>query len=110
MTTIDQVSAEPRNLPVVLTPGAWQEAVHIQDPEHTSEISSRLGNVVLTAYRELSFQPDKTQVDFGLYRFPPAGDRSAYVWLDLTLHTIKSDTGLPYLCISLRDEEPVLRC
>jgi hypothetical protein len=35
MTTIDLVSAEPRNLPVVLTPGAWQEAVHIQDPVHT---------------------------------------------------------------------------
>lgn len=101
---IDRISADLLKLPVVLTTGAWHEAVHLQQPRHESEISKRLGDVVLLAYRELQFQPDVQQINFGLYRFPPEGDRSNYVWLPLTLHQIESELGKAYLCISLRDE------
>lgn len=106
----NEIATKPLKLPVVLTPRTWQEAVHLDDPQHLTEIVNRLGDVVLTAYRELSFQPNQPQIEFGLYRFPPRGDRSERVWLELKLHQVESETGTAYLCISLRDEDPVPRC
>lgn len=109
-TTVNPISTDMLRLPVVLTPRAWQEAVHIDDPRHAAEISCRLGDVVQTAYTELGFQPEQPQIEFGIYRFPPNGNRAARIWLELKLHHVESDTGTSYLCISLRDEEPTNRC
>lgn len=95
-------------LPVVLTARAWQEAVHIEKPLYLAEISERLGNVVLTTYRELQFQPEQSRIEFGLYRFPPDGSRLDRVWLELTLHQIECESCGPYLCVSLRDEQPTI--
>lgn len=50
-TTTNLVSSDLLKLPVVLTPRAWQEAVHIENPQDASVISERLGDVVLEAYR-----------------------------------------------------------
>lgn len=80
LTTNNLVSSDLLKLPVVLTPRAWQEAVHIENPQDVSVISNRLGDVVLEAYRELHMQPDCTQIHFGLYRLLPAGDNSDRVW------------------------------
>lgn len=107
--TINHVSADLLKLPVVLTPRAWQEAVHVEEPHHIEEIAIRLGEVVLEAYRELHLQPDEQQINFSMYRLPPKGDRSERVWLDLKLHRIESEPGTSYLCISLRDEAPSFR-
>lgn len=104
--TINPVCPELLKLPVVLTPRAWQEAVHIEEPQHVAEIGTRLGDVVLLALREVHMQPQAPQIDFGIYRFPPQGDRSERVWLELRLHRIQPEAGPSYLCISLRDEEP----
>ncbi len=67
--TTSLLSSDLLKLPVVLTPRAWQEAVHIEHPHDAAVISSRLGDVVLEAYRELHMQPDCTQIHFGLWAF-----------------------------------------
>jgi len=102
----DQISADLLKLPVVMTPRAWREAVHLERPQRLEEITSRLSDVIWLAYRELHFQPERSQIDFGLYRFLPNGDRSNRVWLDLRLHRINAESGNSYLCVSLRDEAP----
>jgi hypothetical protein len=102
----EQISADLLKLPVVLTPRAWQEAVHLECPQRLEEITIRLSDVIRLAYRELHFQPEVGRIDFGLYRFLPNGDRSNRVWLDLRLHQIDSESGNSYLCVSLRDEAP----
>ncbi|QQX57556.1 hypothetical protein [Pseudomonas chlororaphis] len=104
--TINHVPAALLKLPVVLTPRAWQAAVHVEDPQDAAEIGSRLAEVVLEAYKELHLQPDELQINFSLFLFPPAGDRAERIWLDLRLHRIESAPGTSYLCISLRDESP----
>lgn len=45
--TTSLLSSDLLKLPVVLTPRAWQEAVHIEHPHDAAVISSRLGDVVL---------------------------------------------------------------
>lgn len=102
--TTNLVSSELLKLPVVLTPRAWQEAVHIENPQDAAVISDRLGEVVLEAYRELHLQPNCTQIHFGLYRLPPAGNDPDRVWLDLKLDRIESPPGVFYLYISLKEE------
>lgn len=97
-------------LPVVLTPSAWNESVHMETPLHIAEVGTRLGEVVLEAYRELHLQPEQTQIDFGIYRFPPNGNRSGREWLELQLHRIDAVQGNSYLCISLRGEKPLYLC
>lgn len=104
--TINHIPSELLKLPVVLTPRAWQSAVHVEEPQDAAEIGSRLGDVVLEAYRELHFQPDEQQINFSLFLLPPAGDRTERTWLDLRLHRVESAPGTSYLCISLRDESP----
>ncbi|RMW03057.1 hypothetical protein ALP00_05137, partial [Pseudomonas coronafaciens pv. porri] len=69
--------------------------------------SASLGDVVLEAYRELHLQPDENQIDFGIYRFLPNGDRSERHWLELKLHRMDAINGNSYLCISLRAEQPL---
>lgn len=98
------VSSDLLKLPVVLTPRAWQEAVHIENQQDASVISQRLGDVVLEAYRELHLQPDSNLIHFGLYRLLPDGNGSDRVWLDLKLNRIESPPGVFYLYISLKEE------
>ncbi|SMF20084.1 MULTISPECIES: hypothetical protein [unclassified Pseudomonas] len=98
------VSPDLLKLPVVLTPRAWQEAVHIENQQDVSAISNRLGDVVLEAYRELNLQPDSDLIHFGLYRLLPDGNSSDRVWLDLKLDRIESPPGVFYLYISLKEE------
>ncbi|KPB98061.1 hypothetical protein ALP73_200112 [Pseudomonas coronafaciens pv. garcae] len=106
--TINHLPTTLLKLPVVLTPSAWNESVHLEAPSHIAEVGTRLGDVVLEAYRELRLQPDATQIDFGIYRFPPNADRSfGREWLELKLHRIDAVPGNSYLCISLRDEKPL---
>lgn len=102
--TTNLVSSDLLKLPVVLTPRAWQEAVHIENPHDAAVISNRLGDVVLEAYRELHLQPNSTQIHFGLYRLLPAGNNPDRVWLDLKLDRIESPPGVFYLYISLKEE------
>ena len=98
------VSSDLLKLPVVLTPRAWQEAVHIENQQDASVISQRLGDVVLEAYRELHLQPDSNLIHFGLYRLLPDGNGLDRVWLDLKLNRIESPPGVFYLYISLKEE------
>ena len=98
------VTPDLLKLPVVLTPRAWQEAVHIENQQDVSAISNRLGDVVLEAYRELNLQPDSDLIHFGLYRLLPDGNSSDRVWLDLKLDRIESSPGVFYLYISLKEE------
>ncbi|MFC6299115.1 hypothetical protein GNF76_26835 [Pseudomonas sp. CCM 7893] len=102
--TTNLVSSELLKLPVVLTPRAWQEAVHIENPHDAAVVSDRLGEVVLQAYRELHLQPNNTQIHFGLYRLLPDGKNPDRVWLDLKLDRIESPPGVFYLYISLKEE------
>ncbi|MFC3941546.1 hypothetical protein [Pseudomonas gingeri] len=94
--------------PIVLTPAAWLESVHVEEPRHDSESSSRLAEVVMAAYKELHLQPDAEHINFGLYRFPPKGDRFERVWLDLTLRLVVATTGMIYIHIALKDEKSEL--
>ncbi|POY80395.1 hypothetical protein BKM09_017700 [Pseudomonas amygdali pv. morsprunorum] len=105
--TINHLPSTLLKLPVVLTPSAWKESVHLEQPSHIAEVGTRLGEVVLEAYRELHLQPDEPQIDFGIYRFLPNGDRSGRHWLELKLHRMNAMNGNSYLCISLRDEQPL---
>lgn len=97
-------------LPVVLTPSAWNESVHLDAPSHIAEVGARLGEVVLEAYRELHLQPDEPEIEFGIYRFLPNGDRSGRHWLQLKIHRVDALDGNSYLCISLKDEHPLNIC
>ncbi|ATV19215.1 hypothetical protein CFN58_31260 [Pseudomonas avellanae] len=108
--TINHASSNIMKMPVVLTPLAWYESVHVCEPTRIAEVGPRLGDVVLEAYRELHLQPDQNLIDFGIYRFPPSGDRADREWLNLRLHRVDSIHGNSYLCISLRDEEPLYLC
>lgn len=101
---INHVPSDLLKLPIVLTPRAWQEAVHIENPQDVTVISKRLGDVVLEAYRELYLQPDSDLIHFGLYRLLPDGNSSDRVWLDLKLDRIESPPGVFYLYISLKEE------
>lgn len=65
-TTTNLVSSDLLKIPVVLSPQAWQEAVHIENPQDATVISERLGDVVLAAYRELHLQPDNKLIHFRL--------------------------------------------
>ncbi|MBW9242778.1 hypothetical protein [Pseudomonas paracarnis] len=103
-TITNLASSDLLKLPVVLTPRAWQEAVHIENPQDASVVSERLGDVVLEAYRELHLQPDSDLIHFGLYRLLPDGNSSDRVWLDLKLDRIESPPGVFYLYISLKEE------
>jgi len=91
-------------LPVVLTPGAWQEAVHLENAPDASAISNRLSDVVWMVYRELLIQPDSTSLNFGLYRLLPSGDNPDRYWVNLKLERIESPPGVFYLHVSLREE------
>ena len=109
--TINHLSSTLLKLPVVLTPSAWNESVHLKAASHIAEVGTRLGEVVLEAYRELHLQPDETEIEFGIYRFAPDADSSSgREWLELKLHRIDAVQGNSYLCISLRDEEPLYLC
>jgi len=90
--------------PVVLTPRAWQEAVHLENAPDTAAISNRLSDVVWMVYRELHFQPDCTSLNFGLYRLLPNGDNADRHWVDLKLERIESPPGVFYLYVSLKEE------
>ncbi|WP_248767853.1 hypothetical protein [Pseudomonas sp. MWU12-2345] len=105
MSNAPTQSASYYKFPVVLTPAAWLESVHVEEPRHDSESTSRLAEVVMAAYRELHLQPDAEQINFGLYRFPPKGDRFERVWLDLTLRLVVATPGMIYLHIALKDEK-----
>ncbi|SHN14493.1 hypothetical protein SAMN05216593_109203 [Pseudomonas asturiensis] len=108
---INHLSPTLLKLPVVLTPSAWNESVHLKAASHISEVGIRLGEVVLEAYRELHLQPDETEIEFGIYRFAPDSDSSSgREWLELKLHRIDAVHGNSYLCISLRDEKPLYLC
>ncbi|ROM93898.1 hypothetical protein [Pseudomonas brassicacearum] len=106
LTTLPATHTHLLKLPVVLTPLAWQKAVHLARPSHLTDISNRLGEVILAAYKELHTHLEIRQVIFGLYRFPPLSDRSYRTWLDLRLNLVESELGSPYLRVSLKEEEP----
>ncbi|MBD8239518.1 hypothetical protein SOM46_26225 [Pseudomonas fluorescens] len=97
-------TADFMKLPVVLTPGAWQEAVHLENAPDTSAISNRLSDVVWMVYRELHLQPDSTSLNFGLYRLLPSGESHDRYWLDLKVERIESPPGASYLYVSLKEE------
>ncbi|RMV76063.1 MULTISPECIES: hypothetical protein [Pseudomonas syringae group] len=104
---MNHLSPSLLKMPVVLTPCAWKESVHRETASPIEEVGIRLGEVVLQAYRELHLQPHETQIDFGIYRLPPNGDCLGREWLELKLHRIDAVQGHSYLCISLRDENPL---
>lgn len=97
-------TADFMKLPVVLTPGAWQEAVHLETAPNTSAISNRLSDVVWMVYRELHLQPDSTSINLGLYRLLPSGESLDRYWLDLKVERIESPPGVFYLYVSLKEE------
>jgi len=101
-------AADLFTLPVVLTPRAWQEAVHIEGSHSATLICNRLGEVILTAYREARLQPERRHIRFGLYRLLPTGDCQDRHWLDLNLTRLETAPGIGYLCISLKDESPFI--
>ncbi len=90
--------------PVVLTPRAWQEAVHLERSPDAAAISQRLGDVIWTLYRELHMRPDCTSFYFGLYRLLPSGESFDRYWLDLKFNCIKTPAGACYLYVSLKEE------
>ncbi|RMT95152.1 hypothetical protein ALP39_200040 [Pseudomonas marginalis pv. marginalis] len=97
-------TADFMKLPVVLTPGAWQEAVHLENAPDTSAISNRLSDVVWMVYRELHLQPDSASLNFGLYRLLPSGESLDRYWLNLKVERIESPPGVFYLYVSLKEE------
>ncbi|PUA41278.1 hypothetical protein C5U62_32780 [Pseudomonas protegens] len=91
-------------LPVILTPAAWQQAVHVAQPAHLDRFAERLGNVLKAAYLALQQHPDAHVIDFGLDCLPPQG-MGQPVWLDLRLHILLAPCHT-CLCISLPSENP----
>ncbi|WP_397453218.1 hypothetical protein [Pseudomonas sp. NA-150] len=82
-------------LPIVLSEQAWLETVFIQNFLFV-ELNDRLNAVLESFYRELLLQAESNVVAFGLYRFPPTGDRQYRHWLDLQA-VIEHRSGEPVL-------------
>ncbi len=104
MTMKQTLSNDLLKLPVVLTSSAWLEAVHDDSAAGQGVQIEKLADLIFLAYRELGFQPQAREISFGIYRFPPTGNKTDRVWLELRLNLIESDLESPYLRISLRDE------
>lgn len=64
------------SLPVVFTHKAWQEAVQIEQPKSLTEVAQRLAYTLKAAWHAFMDDPNAETVEFGIYRFPPSGDRN----------------------------------
>jgi len=88
------------SLPVVFTPEAWQQAVHLDGAE-PDDITDRLSNTLQAAYQAALSEPATNLVPFGLHRLPPDGNPSSPLWLDLQV-SHDDDPQLSQLLISLK--------
>lgn len=71
------------SMPVVFTPEAWREAIHLDAGLPALDLEDRLSSTLAAAYRAVLASPSVAVVDFGLHRLPPDGDRHKPLWLDL---------------------------
>jgi hypothetical protein len=91
------------SMPVVFTPEAWQEAVHLETGLRTIDLDERLSTTLAAAYLAVLASPSAAVVDFGLHRLPPDGDLRKPLWLDLQVsHGELSQTT--QLLISLKQD------
>ncbi|MGP0172665.1 hypothetical protein ACSVIJ_12360 [Pseudomonas sp. NCHU5208] len=71
------------SMPVVFTPEAWHEAVHLEADQPSIDLGERLSTTLAAAYLAALASPSAAVVDFGLHRLPPDGDMRKPLWLDL---------------------------
>ncbi|WP_122290104.1 hypothetical protein, partial [Pseudomonas savastanoi] len=89
-------------LPVILTPAAWDQAVHVDNPKSFSELAQRLAYTVKAAYHGLLTESQDRPAMFGFYRHLPSGeDRSHRHYLALNIQVVRKPTEPAYLLISL---------
>lgn len=100
-------------LPIVLSEGAWHEAVYLEQPSDLGDLGNRLRETLEAAYACLFYRTNAVDAlepfyDFGLYRFLPCGDQDDRHWLELRLiveHEADRSTALRIL---LRSESHTL--
>ncbi|WAJ37282.1 hypothetical protein OU800_22170 [Pseudomonas sp. GOM7] len=81
--SVTPAEARILSLPVVFTPEAWHEAVHIEACQPSIDLDERLSTTLMAAYLAVLASPSVAVVDFGLHRLPPDGDKRKPLWLDL---------------------------
>ncbi len=80
---LTSAAAQILSMPVVFTPEAWQQAVHLESDTATADIGDRLSSAIEAAYKAALSSPTTNVVEFGLHRLPPDGDPHKPLWLDL---------------------------
>ncbi len=80
---LTSAAARILSMPVVFTPEAWQQAVHLESDTATADIGDRLSSTLQAAYKAVLSSPTTNVVEFGLHRLPPDGDPHKPLWLDL---------------------------
>ncbi|WP_338524264.1 hypothetical protein NUH87_00770 [Pseudomonas batumici] len=98
----DRANAMKYSLSV--TPLAWDKAVQSNQHRCGSTYESRLLDLLHAVSKAHSRQPDARQVHFGLYQRLHTGRRTKQSSLELTLNLVETETEVPYLLLSLKDE------
>lgn len=83
LLSVTPEAARILSMPVVFTPEAWKEAIHLDADLPAIDLEDRLSSTLAAAYRAALTSPSVAVVDFGLHRLPPDGDMHKPLWLDL---------------------------
>lgn len=103
--TLTPEQAHVLSLPVVFTPKAWRESVHMDQPKSVSEIAQRLAHTVRAAWHAFMEDPLIEGAEFSIYRHPPSGDRGYRAFLAMKAERVKApDSEFWHLEISLKFE------
>ncbi|MHB0818452.1 hypothetical protein ACYCFK_09250 [Stutzerimonas stutzeri] len=103
-TAFIPTAAQLLSLPVVFTPEAWQQAIHLESNTASADadLEDRLSSTLEAAYQATLAAPSKHVVDFGLHRLPPDGNPHSPLWLDLQASRPADSQQPMQLLISLK--------
>ncbi|TKK04367.1 hypothetical protein PflCFBP13510_18535 [Pseudomonas fluorescens] len=105
----DSLTPEALNtlrLPVVFTPGAWQHAVLLDDPNHPEKLQlDRLSNVVRAALKAHLADPNAPYVVFEVAKFVSVSDADHEPLLRLSLSLLQASDQPNALLIALAEEQ-----
>ena len=96
---------KPFQLPIVLTPGAWQSAVLLERSDHPERLQvDRLSNVLRAAFEAHLTHPHEPYVVFEVAQIGPMGHLNHDSLLQLSLSLLQEPDQPSALLISLAGE------
>ncbi|VVN81039.1 hypothetical protein PS834_01088 [Pseudomonas fluorescens] len=105
----DSLTPETLNtlrLPIVLTPGAWQRAVLLEQSDHTEKLQvDRLSHVLRAAFEAHLAFPHKPYVLFEVIHIEPTDNLAAESLLQLSLSLLQEPGQPGALLIALAGED-----